>query len=88
MDPNIAKKRIKYKIGDIVCENTTIVPPGRGPWIGIVVFVEPRYFDGIGMSYGASPDDGVGIHWFKPNYVEHLPSSVIELVQRAEREID
>jgi len=73
---------VRYEIGDIVCESLTIIPPERKQWIGIVVYVERNYFDGLGMDYRHRTDDGVGIHWFKPNYVEHLPSSVIELIQR------
>jgi hypothetical protein len=71
-----------FQIGDIVSESTLIVPPERKPWVGIVVYVKKDYYDL--HSYNTFLEDMVGIQWFKPGYIESLPSSVVVLVRRAE----
>lgn len=70
-----------FEVGDIVSEAVLIVPPGRKPWTGIVVYVKRNFYDL--HSYSTNLEDMIGIQWFKPGYVEALPSSVVVLIRRA-----
>lgn len=74
-------KKITFEVGDIVSESVLIVPPERKPWTGIVVYVKRNFYDL--HSYSTNLEDMVGIQWFKPGYVEALPSSVVTLIRRA-----
>jgi hypothetical protein len=81
-------KLVKLEVGDIVREHQAIIPPDRSTWTGIVVFIERSFYDHLFYNEGYVPQDSVGIHWFQAGYVEQLPSSVVELVQRAKQKTD
>ena len=70
------------EVGDIVTERDYIVSPDRTPWVGIVVYIEKDHY--TLHSYLAETEDLIGVHWFQAAYVENLPVSVIELLQKAD----
>ena len=76
-----AEEKIIFEVGDIVSESTLIVPPDRKPWTGIVVYIKRNFYDL--HSYLINLEDMVGIQWFKPGYIEALPSSVVVLIRKA-----
>ena len=73
--------RIYYKIGDIVEEDAIIVPPDRECWIGIVTDVKRGHYESA--SWVDDSEDLVGVYWIQSGITEHLPGSVLRLVQRA-----
>lgn len=81
MDSDEVDKIPPLRLGDVVRESVLIVPPDREPWVGIVVYVERASYRL--HSILDNPEDLVGIQWFQAGYVEHLPASVVVLVQRA-----
>jgi hypothetical protein len=81
MDADEHNQRFDYEVGDIVTESEYIIPPGREPWLGMVVLIEVKHFEL--HSYIGVFEDLVAVHWFKPNYVENLPASVLTMVQKA-----
>lgn len=76
----------QFQIGDIVIESEYINPFQRKCWIGIVVFIERRYYEF--ELFNDLREDLVGVHWFQPNYVETLPSSVLRLVNAVKQKDD
>lgn len=73
-----------YQIGDMVTENTMIVPPGRKPWIGIIAYVDKKAFSA--HRWIKDPQDLVGVLWMENGEVEALPASVLVLVQKVLRD--
>lgn len=68
----------QYRVGDIVLESEWINPHERSCWIGIVVYIERGYYE---FEIVADVrEDLIAVHWFQPNMIETLPSSVIKLV--------
>jgi len=78
------EQRTPLEVGDIVTEVEYIIPPDRAPWTGIIVYLEKDFYEL--HSYLGQHEDLVGVHWFQGGYVETLPASVIELVQKAIRD--
>jgi len=81
MDADEHNQRFDYEVGDIVTEGDYIIPPDRVPWLGMVVLIEQNHYEL--HSYIGIFEDLVAVHWFKPNYVERLPASVLVMVQKA-----
>jgi|TARA_R110000824_G_scaffold265144_1_gene454030 hypothetical protein len=84
MDADEHNSHAGFEIGDVVTETYYIVPPGRKPWTGIVVFIDKNYYEL--NSYLGQHEDLVAVHWFQPGYVETLPASVVSIVQRVSKE--
>ena len=82
VEKNISS-RIHYKVGDIVKEESIIVPPDRECWIGVIVEVAREYYQSY--TWISQTEDLVSIYWFQSGVVEDLPSSVILLVQRRDK---
>lgn len=72
-----------FEIGDIVGESEYIVPPGRAPWVGVVVYVDRDHYE-LGSHLGEC-EDLIAVHWLKPDTTEALPASVIRIVQKARK---
>ena len=83
MDSDEHSSYSNFEIGDIVGESEYIVPPGRPPWVGVVVYVDKDYYE-LGSQAGEF-EDLVAVHWFKPSAVESLPASVIRIIQKARK---
>jgi hypothetical protein len=75
-----------FEVGDIVQESPLIIPPGREPWTGIVVYVDKEFYEL--HSFLGPFEDLIAIHWFQAGYVESLPASVIRMVQKAKRKTE
>jgi|10_taG_2_1085330.scaffolds.fasta_scaffold402757_2 hypothetical protein len=87
MDSDEHNQRFDYEIGDIVTESEYIIPPGRKPWVGMVVGIDVDHYEL--HSFIGIFEDLVMIHWLKPDLVEALPASVLKMVQKvAEKEED
>ena len=80
MDADEHNKDCNFEVGDIVTETTYIVEPGRKPWTGIVVYIDTDYYEL--HSFLGQYEDLVGVHWFQPGYIECLPASVLDIVQK------
>ena len=83
MDSDEHNSYSNFEIGDIVGESEYIVPPGRTPWVGVVVYVDKDYYE-LGSCAGEC-EDLVAVHWLKPATVEALPASVIRIIQKAHK---
>lgn len=70
------------KIGDIVRECQSIIPPDRKPWTGLVVYIDKDYYE-FDSKLGKT-EALIAIHWFQGGYIESLPASVIRIVQKRE----
>ena len=86
-DPN---DTIPLELGDIVREHETIIPPERDTWTGIVVSIDRHFYQHLFTEYEGhwKSQDSIGVHWFQAGYVEYLPCSVLELVQKAKQKTD
>jgi len=84
MDADEHNSHAGFEIGDVVTEVNYIVPPGRKPWTGIVVYIEKNFYEL--HSYLGPYEDLVGVHWFQPGLIESLPASVVIIVQKASQE--
>ena len=69
----------RYRTGDIVSESEFINPYDRPCWVGIVVYVERGFYE-FEIACDVR-EDLIGVHWFQPNKIEELPSSVLNLIQ-------
>jgi hypothetical protein len=70
-----------FEIGDIVRESILIIPPSRSVWTGIVVYIVKDYYE---LYSSLGPTEAlVAVHWFRAGYIESLPASVLEMVQKA-----
>ena len=73
--------RVYYNIGDIVREDEIIVPPDRGCWVGIVTGIERKHCESF--TWIGDWEDLVSVYWIQSGIVEHLPGTVLLLIQRA-----
>lgn len=80
------EEKVVFDVGDIVKESILIVPPDRKPWTGIVVYVKKDFYNL--HSYDTHLEDMVGIQWFKPGYVEALPSTVVVIIRKAKEKTE
>lgn len=77
---NELKHLLIFDVGDIVEESILLVPPGRKPWIGIVVGIsEDRYFCD---EDGSIPSVSLEIYWPSQGYTEHLPKDMVKLIEK------
>ena len=80
MDADEHNADCNFEVGDIVTEVMYIVDPDREAWTGIVVYIDTDYYEL--HSFLGTYEDLVGVHWFKPGYIECLPASVLRIVQK------
>jgi hypothetical protein len=73
-------EKCKFDIGDIVTEKLYIIPPDRSAWTGIIIDINKDRFEQ--MTYSGIFEYMVTIRWFQGDYIEQLPASVIEIVQK------
>lgn len=78
---DVPSRRICYKIADIVKEDPIIVPPDRECWTGIVTGIVRGHYESY--TWIGDWEDLVTIYWIQSGIVEHLPGSVLQLIQRA-----
>jgi hypothetical protein len=84
MDADEHNSHAGFEIGDVVTEAYYIIPRGRNPWTGIVVFIDKDYYEL--NSYLGQHEDIVAVHWFQSGRIETLPASVVSIVQRVSKE--
>ena len=71
---------VPFGVGDIVEESMLLVPPGRKPWVGIVIRIsEDRYFCD---EKGTLPSVSLEIFWPSQGYTEHLPKDMVKLIEK------
>jgi hypothetical protein len=74
--------KTEFNVGDIVQESLSIVPPDRKVWTGIVVHIEKNRYQ---LFSPQGPfEDRIYVHWLQPGYIESLPASVLEIIQKVE----
>jgi hypothetical protein len=74
----------EFQIGDIVTEKPYIIPPDRARWTGVVVAIDRDKY--MNHTFSGIFEDMILIQWFKVGYLEQLPASVVELVQKAKED--